>query len=352
MFTRNEELIQYLSPFVLAVIIVLFISGCSSPPEDSHLKLLEKYYAKAEAFFENEELDSSLYYVDRCFDIDRDYPEAHHLRGQIYLYKDGIYNRRISASALKKAVLMDKDNAEYHYSLGLTLEKQGFFKSALNQFKNAVKYDSTDTRSFLKIAEISKKIGLRYDDKGYFEQSARAAARAANISDDPEGYYKQAAALYQMDRYAISARTLKDAIPLCRDTSIIIECELLLGTDLVRMGNFDSAYTVFESARAKMSDIARAEMDNPRFLMTPVDYQDLTQKSSFMQKRILRQFWGELDPDPTTEINERKLEHYSRFIHSRLTFSIPEPVTKPIDHIPFLGYSMATTRLNSCAWSS
>jgi GWxTD domain-containing protein len=316
---------KFISPSIIIIgIAILMYISCSSPPDDSQLNLLEQYYSKAEIFFENEEIDSSLYYIDRCFDIDRDYSKAHYLRGKIYLYKDGIYNRRVSATALKKAVLKDIDNAEYHYSLGLTLEKQGFFKNALDEFKEATRYDSTDTRSYLKISEISKKIGLRYDDEGYFEQSARAAAKAANISDDPQGYYKQAAALYQMHRYPISARILRDAVALCDDTSAIVDCELLLGTDLVRMGDFDSAYAAFESARAKMSNIARAEMDNPRFLMTPGDYESLTEESLFMQKRILRQFWGELDPDPTTEINERRLEHYSRFVHSRLTFSIPE----------------------------
>lgn len=303
---------------------ILIYTSCSSPPENSRLNLLEKYYSKAENFFENEEIDSSLYYIDRCFEIDRDYPKAHHLRGQVYLYKDGVFNRRVSATALKKAVLMDIDNAKYHYSLGLTLEKQGFFKNALDQFKEAVKCDSADIESYLKIAEISKKIGLRYDDKGYFEQSARAAAKAANLADNPQGFYKQAAALYQMQRYAIAARTLRDAVELCDDTSDLVDCELLLGTVLVRMGDFESANVAFESARSKMSDIARAEMDNPRFLMTPDNYKSITEESIFTQKRILRQFWGELDPDPTTEFNERKLEHYSRFIHARLTFSVPE----------------------------
>jgi GWxTD domain-containing protein len=65
-------------------------------------------------------------------------------------------------------------------------------------------------------------------------------------------------------------------------------------------------------------------MDNPRFLMTPDNYKSLTEESIFTQKLILRQFWGELDSDPTTQINERKLEHYSRIIHARLTFSVPE----------------------------
>ncbi|UCE65722.1 MAG: GWxTD domain-containing protein [Candidatus Zixiibacteriota bacterium] len=309
--------------FIGGVVAIAAFHGCSSPPDESERELLNKYYSRAELFFEKEEIDSSLHYLEKCLEIDREYSKALYLRGRVYLYKDGIYNRRISASLLRKAVMMDKENSEYHYSLGVTLEKQGFLKNALDEYERAAKYDSTDSRPYLKIAEISKKIGLRYDDKDYFEQSAMAAAKAANISNDPESYYKQAAALYQMDRYAISARTLEQAVSMSDDTSMIVDCELLLGTNLVRTGNFDSAYAAFESARGKMSEITRAKMDNPRFLMTPADYEALIGESSYMQKRILTQFWGELDPDPTTGINERKLEHYARYIHSRLTFSVP-----------------------------
>jgi len=309
---------------ISAVIVFILSQSCSGPPDNSEIDLIDRYYSRARSFFEKDDIDSSLYYLEKCFDIDRNCSRALYLRGKIYLYKDGIYNRRISASSLKRAVLMENDNSEYHYSLGMTLEKQGFLKNALDEYEQAAKYDSTDQRPYLKIAEISKKIGLRYDDKDYFEQSAMAAAKAANISNDPESYYKQAVALYQMKRYAISARTLEEAIAVCDDSPLIVDCELLLGTNLVRMGNFDSAFAVFESARQKMSEIMRAEMDSPRFLMTPADYEALTDESSYMQKRILKQFWGELDPDPTTGINERKLEHYARFIHSELTFSIPE----------------------------
>ena len=324
MVNRKNAYKSFALSTVSWVIVIKLIQSCSGPPGNPESDLARKYYSRAEFFFEKEEIDSSLYYLERCFNIDRNFTEAHYLRGKIYLYKDGIYNRRISASSLKRAVLMDSDNSEYHYSLGVTLEKQGFLKNALDEFEQAAKYDNADSRPYMKIAEISKKIGLRYDDKGYFEQSARAAAKAANISNDPESYYKEAIALYQMNRYGISASTLGEAIAERADSSLTVDCELLLGTNLVRMGDFDSANAVFERARAKMSEIERADMDNPRFLMTPSDYETLTRESSFMQKRILKQFWGELDPDPTTEMNERRLEHYSRFVHSRLTFSIPE----------------------------
>jgi GWxTD domain-containing protein len=312
--------------FISIVLLIILIAGalnCSRPPDDTG-QTLDKYYSKAEAFFQQEEIDSALYYLDQCFRIDRNSARANYLQGRIYLYKDGIYNRRISANSLKRAVLLERDNAEYHYGLGETLEKQGFLKNALEEYKQAAVYDTTDPRPYLKIADLSKIIGLRFDDAGYYEQSARAAARAANISNDPKSYYREAIALYQMKRYPISARSLEKALAIGEDTLQIIDYHLLLGADLVRMGEFDSAYAAFESARGNMNEIGREEMDNPQFLMTPVDYQNLREQSSFKRERILQQFWGELDPDPTTGINERKLEHYARFVHARLTFSVPE----------------------------
>ncbi len=308
----------------LGYFMFFIVLNCSAPPENADSDLINNYISKARLFFENEEMDSSLYYIDRCLKIDRNCTQANYLRGKIFLYKDGVYNRRISAASLKKAVLMDNDNPEYHYSLGITLERQGFLKNALREFKKSAQYDSNDPRPLLKIAEISKRIGLRFDDKDYFEKSAEAAIKAARISKDPKCYYEQAVALYHLKMFELSAQSLEQALETVQDSADMIEYELLLGTNLVRTAMFDSAYAVFESARRKMGNIRRAEMDSPKFLMTPDNYNVLTKESLFRQKRILKQFWGELDSDPTTNVNERKLEHYSRIIHSKITFSVPD----------------------------
>jgi GWxTD domain-containing protein len=315
----------YVKPgYVLGIAGLFMLTGCSHTVSRGDRQRLDDLLSKAELFFETGEIDSSLHYVDLCFDIDRDYPPAHHLKGRIYLYKDGIYNRKLSASALRQAVKLESENAEYHYSLGLTLERQGYFYNALHEFEQSAEFDSTDPRPLNRIAEINERIGLRYDDRGRFERALEAASAAASLSNDPVHYYMQAAALYQMRDYESSSGILLEALKAGGESSVTVDCLLLLGADLVLTGHYDSAYVVFEKARLGMSQERRDIMDDVRYLMPPLEYASYKEASFYKQEKMQTQFWGQLDPDPTTGINERKLEHYARFVHAQLTFSLPD----------------------------
>jgi len=225
---------------------------------------------------------------------------------------------------LKQAVLSDDKNPEYHYCLGVTYEKQGYNNNALKEYETAAKLDSADYRPYQKIAELNKKIGLRYDDSKYFKKSVEASKKAVELTKDPDSFYQQAAAYYSMNEFDSSIAVIYGAMDHCkseRDSSGLL---MLLGANYVESGMFDSAFTAFENARSMISDIAKADMDDPKVLMTPELYEEFMDYGLYKKKRILKQFWGELDPDPTTQVNERRLEHYARFIYTQITFSLPD----------------------------
>jgi GWxTD domain-containing protein len=310
--------------FKTLLLLGLLLSACFGPPPKIDQTALDSCYSQADRFFKAGEIDSSLVYLNNCFKLDHHYAPAHYLLGQIYLQKDGIYNRRLSALSLKEAIKAQADNPEYHYSLGITLEKQGFPYNALDEYKKAAELDSTDSRPYIRIAAINEKFGLRYDDRGYFKRALEASSKAAKISDDPAQYYHQATTLYQMGSYDSSKLALSEAIAKTDSNGLLAQCYLLLGTELVQQGKFDSADIAFNEGRKHLNEIARDEMDDVRYLMPPSEYAKFRNESYYYQNRMSEQLWGSLDPDPTTEINERKLVHYARYVHAQLTFSIPD----------------------------
>lgn len=310
-------------PAIAITLAGILLVTCTHSMRREDYSLLDEYISRAQLFFEEENIDSCLYYLDLCFDIDRKYAPAHHLRGELYLYKDGIYNRRLSASSLKTAVKLENENPEFHYSFGLTLERQGYLNNALREFEKAAELDSTDARPLARIAEINKTIGLRYDDEELFKRSARAASAAAALTGDAGHYYRQAVALYQMREFEPSAEALRNGLELCSDSSVMSKCLLLLGANLVGVGFYDSAQIAFDNGREGMGAGEKAAMDDIRYLMPPMEYARYKDESLYNRGRMLTQFWGRLDPDPTTGINERKLQHYARFVHAQLTFSLP-----------------------------
>ncbi|OGC95079.1 MAG: hypothetical protein A2W25_04770 [candidate division Zixibacteria bacterium RBG_16_53_22] len=309
---------------ILLMAFPLALLCCSGPMTGGQKTMLNDNYATALSFFEAGSFDSTLVYLDKCLELDRDFAQANYLLGKIYLQKDGIYNRRLSALSLKEAVKADRGNPEYHYSLGLTLEKQTFYLNALDEYREAARFDSTDPRPFVGISRLYERMGLRYDDDKYFQRSLEASARAAILSDDPAQFYRQAAALYQMGKYDSSSKVLSLAIAKAESAIISASCWLLLGAVQVLERRFDSAHFCFERGREQMSELSRDEMDDMSYLMTAEQYKAYLNEGPIAQGRTARFFWGQIDPDPTTQINERRLEHYARFVHAQATFSLPE----------------------------
>ena len=302
----------------------LILMACFGPGRKVNQPELENFFTRADFYYGESQYDSSLHYLDRCLKADRQFAPAHYLLGKIYLHRDGIYNRRLSAEALRKAIEADNKNPEYHYSLGQTLEAQGFYMNALDEYKAAVSSDSSDSRPYIRMAAIYERLGLRYDDEKYFRRALAASQQAAVLTQDPEQYYKQASTFYQLGLYDSSAMTLWRAIPLCDSSDIASQCWLLLGSNLVLMRKLDSASACFESGRSLLDSTAIAEMDDLRYLMTPPEYQDYRTQNPEMSDETVRLFWARLDPDPTTIINERRLEHYARFVHAQITHSLPD----------------------------
>jgi GWxTD domain-containing protein len=305
-------------------LIICLLVACTGPAKRDNSPKLAELYSRADSFYTISQLDSSLCYLNQCLDLDRTNAQAHYLLGKIYLQKDGIYNRRLSAAALRDAIKSDIDNPEYHYTLGQTLEAQSFALNALDEYKITASLDSSDYRPLIRIAAIYEKMGLRYDDDKYFRNSLEASSKAAKISRDPAQFYKEASTFYQLGLFDSSAGALIEALDISDSISTTAQCWLLLGADLNALGNFDSAAVCFETGISLLDSAGRAEFEDLRFLLTSKEYAQYLNMSTYERVGAARLFWAKLDPDPTTEINERKLEHYARFIHAELTFSIPD----------------------------
>jgi Flp pilus assembly protein TadD len=74
--------------------------------------------------------------------------------GELYRLRNSIISRRQSAEYLRQAVTSEPENDVYHYSLGLTYQKQGFTGNALSEFKKAARLNPKNSEALRKIAAI------------------------------------------------------------------------------------------------------------------------------------------------------------------------------------------------------
>ncbi len=318
---------KYLPVFSLIVsfIVGFVISGCSLKPESgTRSDFLERNFELAESLFVEGDYREAEKLLKINLSANRHHSKSHFLLGEIYRKKGTIISRRLSVVSLKQAIKENPDNPEYHYSLGLTYKKQGFSGNALRQFKKVVELDPQYVQAHRHIAGIYEEMGLRYDDRGYFNRSLEHAAMAASVRNNSQDYYDQAKILIQLNLFNRALTKADTALMLGPPDKLARQIYLIRGLCNVRLKAFRDASADFDSAMALMNRNALADFNDIQFIVSPTEYNDLRSLSSYQRRLKVARLWGELDPDPTTSENERKLEHYARQVYADLTFSIPE----------------------------
>jgi GWxTD domain-containing protein len=310
---------------IMAFIVGIVIFGCGLKPESgAESDFLQRNYELAESLFVEGDYQEAERLLKINLAANHHHSRSHFLLGEIYRQKDTIIYRRLSATSLKQAVRKNPDNPEYRYSLGLTYQKQGFSGNALRQFKKVIELDPQHTQAHRHIAEIYEKMALRYDDQVNFNRSLEHASSAASIGNDPQDFCDQAKILIQLDLFNRALTKADTALMLDPPDKLARQLYLIRGLCNVRLEAFYDASADFDSAMAFMNQNALTDFEDIRFVVSPAEYNRLRSLSSYRRKAKIARLWGELDPDPTTSVNERKLEHYARQVYADLTFSIPE----------------------------
>ena len=318
---KFDALLYY---FFLPVFILCFLA-CAGRISESDSLRMEKEYELARLHFESQNFDSASFFIDKCLNIKQSYPPALYLQARILALEDNIYDRRKAVELLKTAIKNDNRNPDYHFTLAQIYERQEFFRNALEEYERTSQLDNSHLAALSKISELNIIFGLKFDDFEYFRKSQNALSQAIEYSPTPHYFYKMALTYYHLSQFDSSAIFAARALTTNAESSLPGDTYLLLGTDYVRMAKLDSAGFAFENAQKFISGSLASDMNDLRYLLPPPEYNRLVDETPFIRGMAVNQFWGKLDPDPTTEYNERKLEHYSRFVHAQLAFSVKGP---------------------------
>ncbi len=268
--------------------------------------------------------------VKEALKIDRASVENHIQLARVYILKDKKKDAREILDEAEKLVL---DNADVYYYRGRTY---GRIRLATFRRRTAEREFNIQDASYRRAIELDPKHPDAYYQLGYAYEETK---------DEPETaidwYFRQASinplhdeALY---RLAFCAVKLKDfhrgyallqqvaglqgpaVNPLVAGLSGQLEAYALHTRD-----QHEQAYHAMRRYVAVLSEV------DPEGVAV---YRDLSlvasekQAEAFLEapeqekERLWRTYWAARDPDPTTQINERLVEHYRRVMFSRLHFS-------------------------------
>lgn len=277
-----------------------FIDSLSFEQRDSIAREIEETVSKVERDFSNAELHRRLSVLYRMQGTPR--------------------SRLQSSEEIDRAIMLDPGNAIYRVEQGLTYSARRFVGEARKAFLEATKIDP-------RCAEAWYQLGVLERDE-YLESMCFPDILARSIDYFLEAYkYRRnhektllnLGFLYSLRsmhrtglRYAERAATLYPRNP---------QAHLLCGMLYTKISDFDRAKDSFEKGLALLGEQEREIYENISILLSTEERELYESSLPAKKKDWNRRFWIEQDPTPSTDINERLLEHYSRVFIAQKTLS-------------------------------
>jgi len=237
--------------------------------------------------------------------------ELHRQLAVLYRLAGTPRSRLLSLEKIDRAITLDPMNPLYRVEKGLTLLARRFVGDAEACFLEAIKLDPRCFDAWFQMGRMEQYEYLKtmcfpdhlvkaieYFNKAY-RLDRKHEATLLNL-----GFLHGLRQMYQTGlRYGTRAVLYH---PRSADG------HLLCGLLRTRLKEFDAAAKEFASAFLLMTDQERKPYDNIAPLL-PLEERDLYESSMPAKKQDWnRRFWAENDPTPSTEVNERLLEHFSR----------------------------------------
>lgn len=262
--------------------------------------------------------------------------------GEAYLSR-GLVDR--AEESFQKALTFSDADARAQNGLGeIFIRRPEFFSKAVEHFRDAIRLDDTYLTPYANLAraylERDMNDGVRYARQAiekdpsfalpfrilgeYYarqEEDRRAIEYLRSYvslsPDDVETAVLLGRSLLRMRDYS-GIETL--IAPIFRAKPDAIDLIPVLAIKDIRQRNYGSALDLFETYLLRVTDREREIFEDIRTVLPGPEvasYEALDQNA----RRVFRErYWREKDPDLTTELNERLLEHYGRVWFARRNF--------------------------------
>jgi GWxTD domain-containing protein len=249
--------------------------------------------------------------------------------------------------AFKKAVSMTRKDPEPYYGLGLVhMEFHNERYQAISYFQRALirdqkfvdaRYQIAFARYILNEHDVKPELERVLEmDPEYAEAYMLMGDWYANFWDDYEQaivWYTRYVAMRPTDKEG--SRKLGYAYLKVKDYDRIlgklrgfvqefpqaIELMPIVAQACVKREKFDMAMGFFSTYVSRLDSLEQSYYLDIGLIASAEEMQDLEALSGDDQAALIEMFWNKRDPDITTSINERLLEHYRRVWFARTEYS-------------------------------
>lgn len=328
------------SPKIFFVILLLFFISTTNFANDK-LQRAEMHYQQAISFYEKGDRDSAISYLKKAISLNRKHAKAYNQLALVYMDDGTVHGRFKATFEMETALKLDPDNLEFRYNYAMLNLKKGLTFEAKRQFKKIIDADPFHYLSYFQLAAMEEENVMHYKDMISIDPTldgiiymqsfaSEAQQKAADfykhaISANPrfgDVYYRLALLYYEFDNFNEMIQLLESAVKIMPGDK---NCHLFLGFAYQHVQEFDRAEQEYSRAKALMSRDEVKLLESIEPILAPNRQKDLQFTEGESELEIYHEnFWKSKDPFYLTEVNERKLEHFSRMAYANLRFSFPE----------------------------
>lgn len=289
---------------------------------DLHPKSATAHYWLGMTYYAQEQDKEALKQFKRAVKLDKKLAAAYIGAGRVYLRAE---QRNAARETFRKAADIEPVNADIPYYIGLT-----YIRARANIREHGV----DGRRYFARAIELNPKhpdayhqIGLTYEEPParnpqkaipYYFQQLLVAPEHADALDH------LARCLLQTGQFEYGVDLIKRIAALpgaARNPRLAVVQPQLQAVALHAQRRYGAAFDMYEAYLDALDPAERRHyMDLSHVAPEDVAAQ-YHQAPPEEQAEMFRKFWASRDPDPSTVVNERLVEHYRRVMTARMNFS-------------------------------
>ena len=299
--------------------LAVFMPSCSGTARDRG-----SASERANLFLAQGDTAAAIQHIERINLKKNKDPGLYVLLGRLYRELGTINGRLQSQRLLERGQQLFPNDADVVTELGKTYFAQTFYPDAIRTFNRALDIDPGR-------CEAHKYIGLYYYNNwqrlSQYEDDLLAARRHFDAafgcdSSDAQSAIRLGRALYALDRKEAARRLSEVALAHFPDEP---DFYMLRGAMAYDDGRFEDAQAEFQRGLERMNRDLAGEYGDLFELLSYGErfiYEEALEPKRTVIERV---YWIDCDPDPTTAINERQLEHLYRMFIADLYFSCYRP---------------------------
>ncbi|MBN1504282.1 MAG: GWxTD domain-containing protein, partial [Candidatus Eisenbacteria bacterium] len=303
----DVDFLARLCAALLPSLIVACLAGCAANAPG--LREMVRY-ERAKGLYEQKKYDEALKQIRPVQVHYPFWPEGCLLYARCARATGTIEGRRLASDALKKLIARNPGRADLKRELASLYFEQGFFDYAEDQYEDLLGMNEADANAHYMLGLVTERDWKRHHNLRDLARMISELSRAAQLDSSNTDALRLLALAYLEKEDKDSVQLVSSQLLARRPTDR--DAVMLAAIARHVRGEYEAELGLWETFFSLSDSVGLAPYNDITPLLTPAQKRRLRRLDEAPKARFTRNFWKELDPTPTTELNERVLEHWYR----------------------------------------